>query len=131
MGVCMGDQGQGMNPATVAAKLKQKGQQMTLTRTTPGVFDPVTGSPGTPTVQVWTVYGIMVNFSSLVRYGGSNFVPQTMVLSGDKQAKISAGVVVPLPGDVLHANGADWTIIVLDSVSPAGVDYLYNCHVRV
>ncbi|MDA8114992.1 MAG: hypothetical protein M0Z43_09750 [Acidithiobacillus sp.] len=125
--------------ADIMNDLKTDGQAMTLTRTTPGVFDPVTGSPGTPVVRAWTVYGLMTNFSTLARYGGANMQPRTMVLAGDKQAKISALAVdstgasvalEPLPSDVLHASGYDWVIIALDSVSPAGVDLMYNCHVR-
>ncbi len=119
-----------MNASDIAQTLKDNGQPITLTRTTPGTFDPVTGDPGISIVQTWQIYGIMTNFSTLARYGGTNNNPQTLVLSGDKQAKLSAGVVVPLPGDVLYVNGDNWTIIALDSLAPVGVDLMYSCHVR-
>jgi len=119
-----------MTPADVAAKLKAKGQAITVTRTSAGIFDPVTGATTGAVVQTFTVYGITKNFSTLARYGGSNMTPNTMVLAGDKQAVVAADQVVLLPADVLTIAGGKWVIIALDSVSPTGIDLLYNCHIR-
>lgn len=112
---------------SIAADLKADGQAMTLTRTTPGVFDPVTGSAGTPIVQTWTVYGITGNFKRDMNTANE---PNSLILGGDKKATICAGIVVPAPGDTLTIMGVDWTIIAFDELAPQGEVLLYTCQIR-
>ena len=114
-----------MNAADIAKTLKAQGQAMALTRTTPGVFDPVTGSIGTPVVQAWTVYGITKNYKA-----GIINAANSLILSGDKQAIIGAEVVEPVPGDVLAIMGKSWVVIAVDDLSPQGSALLYQAQVR-
>jgi len=118
-----------MNAAGIAKTLKNNGQPMTLTRTTTGVFDPVTGSPGTPVVQTWTVYGITKNYNSQARLSAQN-TPGSLIMSGDKMAVIGAEVVEPISGDVLTIMTKDWVVIAVDELSPQGSALLYTCQIR-
>lgn len=119
-----------MNSASIAKTLQSKGQAMVLTRVTGGVFDPVAGSVSGATTQNFTVYGITSNYSSITRIASAN-QPNSMILGGDKKAIISAGVVVPVPGDTLTIMGKVWTVIAVDALAPQGTDLLYTCQVRL
>jgi len=117
---------------SIAADLKADGQPMTLTRTTPGVFDPITGSAGTPTVQTWTVYGRRGNFNSLQRLAAAGVNTGTLVQSGDRLFLISADQTTPVPSDVItDKDGVDWVVLAFDPVD--GEDngpVLFKVHVR-
>ena len=112
---------------SIAADLKSDGQAMTLTRTTPGTCDPVTGSIGTPVVQTWTVYGITGNFKRDMNTANE---PNSLILGGDKKAVINAGTVAPLPGDILTVAGVDYTIVAFDELAPQGEALLYTLQIR-
>ena len=118
-----------MNAAYIAKTLRDNGQSMTLTRTTVGTFDPVTGSPGTPVVQAWTVYGITKNYNSQRRLSAQN-APGSLIMSGDKMTVIGAEVVEPIPGDVLTIMGKAWTVIAVDELSPQGSALMYTAQIR-
>ena len=118
-----------MNATGIQAKLKAKGQAMTLTHAVAGVYDPVTGSMAGATTTTSTVYGITTNYSSITRLASAN-KPDSLILAGDKQAIIDAVSVVPVPGDTLTIAGEVWKIIAVDSVAPAGVAMLFKCQVR-
>jgi hypothetical protein len=118
-----------MDAASIAKTLKAKGQAMTLTRVSGGIHDPVTGSISGAVTQSWTVYGITTNYNSLTRLA-SQSKPDSLILSGDRQAIINAGTVEPIPGDTLMASGVSWKVIAADVVDPAGTALLYKCQVR-
>jgi hypothetical protein len=98
---------------------------MTLTRTTPGTFDPVTGMSGADTVQMWTVYGITKNYKL-----SSINTANSLILSGDKQALIGFSEVAPQVGDKLTIMAVDWQIMAVDELSPQGVALMFYCNVR-
>lgn len=114
-----------MNAASIAQTLKAKGQPMTLTRAVAGTYDPVAGTTTGSTTSTYTVYGITKSYAA-----GLTNRPDSLILSGDKQAIIDAVSVVPLPGDTLTIKGAVWQVIAVDAVEPAGVAMLHKCQVR-
>jgi len=115
-----------MSDATdIAADLRSDGQAMTLTRTSVGVYDDETGGISAPVVQSWTVYGITG------RYKASDYNREnSLIKAGDKKATIDAITATPEPGDTLTIMGVDWKIIMIDSVSPQGVNLMHVCQVR-
>lgn len=110
--------------------IARKGQAITLTRMAAGAYNPATGtSPVTETEQAGK--GVILPLSTFRKANGANIV------EGDQQLLLSAlkadGSVLTIPhvNDVVtDANGADWTIIAIEPLSPAGLDILYDCVVR-
>ena len=118
-----------MNAASIRQTLKTKGQAMTLTRVSAGTYDPVAGTTTGSATSTYTVYGITTNYNSLTRLASGNR-PDSLILSGDKQAIIDAVSVVPLPGDTLTIKGVVWQVIAVDAVEPDGTAYIYKAQVR-
>ena len=110
---------------SIAADLRADGQEMILSRVTPGIVDPVTGTITDSVEQQWTVYGITTNYNSQTRLSSQGLDIQ----SGDKKAIIEA-TVEPLPGDTLTIMGRVWRVIAADELSPQGEALLYTCQVR-
>ena len=119
-----------MNPLIIAKTLKAKGQPMTLTRSTGGILDPVTGLTAGATNTAYVVNGITSNYNSIAKLS-SQSDPNSLIQSGDKKAIISAGVVEPLPGDTLTIMGKVWTVIAVDTLCPQGVNLMHTCQVRL
>jgi len=114
-----------VNATGIQATLKAKGQAMTLSRSVPGVYDPVTGTMSGGVGATATVYGITSSYGS-----GITSKPDSLILVGDKKAIIDAVSVVPLPGDTLTIQCATWKIIAVDAVDPTGTALLFKCQVR-
>ena len=117
-----------MTPADVAATMKAKGQKMTLTRTSVGVFNPVTGATTGGVVQTFIVYGITKNYTRF-NMGGNFADANSMVISGDKQVLLGANVE-PLPTDIITIMGVDWVVISVNETSPQGVALMYSAQIR-
>jgi hypothetical protein len=113
---------------SIAADLRADGQEMILSRSAPGEFDPVAGTSADEIVQSWEVYGITANYNSVSRLASQN-QPGTVIQSGDKKAIIGA-TVEPVPGDTLAIGGRIWRVIAVDELSPQGEALLYTCQVR-
>lgn len=113
-----------MNASDIAQTLADKGQPMTLSRETVGVFDPITSSTTGAVVQTWPVYGITSNYRL-----SDAMASNSLILTGDKIAIIGA-TVPPLVGDGLAIMGTGWKIISFDEVSPQGEALMYKCQVR-
>lgn len=110
--------------AATANKLLQRfGASATLTRSTPGEYDPDTGAaPITAAVQ---------NVTAAVFPVEDRFVDGTLIFATDQQAYVSAvGVTEPRPGDVLTWNGTDLTVIRCKNLGPAATFVLYEMIVR-
>jgi hypothetical protein len=118
-----------VTPADIAATMKAKGQPMTLTRTSAGIFDPVSGSAAGGVTEQFTVYGITKNYTRF-NMGNSFSDANSLIQSGDKQALIAADVVEPLPSDTLTIMGVDWVVISVNTTSPQGMTLLFSCQVR-
>lgn len=116
--------------AEIAAQLAADGQMFTLSRTTPGAYDALSGAVDSPVIQTWQISGIMGNLNSIVR-PGSSVEAGTLVKAGDKAATLAADKEAPIPSDTLtDAAGVKWSVISVDTIAPAGVALLHKCHVR-
>lgn len=113
-----------MNAISVFRTLQAKGQPMVLTRSISGVYDPITGAVAGGTEQTFTVYGITNNYKL-----ANVATPNSLILSGDKEALISADIK-PLIADKLQIMGEDWIVISINELSPQGVALMYSCQIR-
>jgi hypothetical protein len=114
-----------VNAATIAKTLQAKGQAMTLTRVSGGVFDPVTGATTGAVTQTWTVYGIESAFRDNLSMAAG-----ALIQSGDRLAIIAADQTAPIPGDSLTIGGVVWHVIAVNAVNPAGAAYIFKVHIR-
>ena len=115
---------------TTANKLlKGKGQAVTLSRQTAGVYDPTTGET---VVTVTTQTGTGAIFD----YADEN-IDGVLILSGDKQLLLSAvnstgtALTAPMVNDtVTDTGGVVRTITRIKTMSPAGTTVLFDCNLR-
>lgn len=114
---------------TAAGLLLQFGQTVTLTRTIPGTYDPVTGTTTGATTATETA-------SAAILPVGANEVGQqmgegNMIRQDDRKAIIEATTV---PVDNLQtltdAAGVVWNIEVVNPVAPSGVAVIYKAILR-
>lgn len=123
-----------LDRADAADMLAEFGQAVTLTRITPGTYDPATGT-STPTTSTQAGKGVILPLGTMMRRAmmanGDN------IIEGDQELFLSAltatnGVLtVPHVNDtVTDSAGAVWTITAIDPLSPAGVAILFDCIVR-
>jgi hypothetical protein len=107
--------------ATATRLLINFGAVCTLKRQSAGSYDPATG---TDTVTVSSLASVAVVFDYPQKY-----IDGTLILQGDKQAYMDPGVT-PKQGDVLTWQGADYQVIAVKPLSPAGVVLLYEAQLR-
>lgn len=107
-----------------------KGQQVLITHTVPGVYDPATGGvTNTETTQ---------NGTGAVMEWDARQVDGTLIKIGDKQLLLSplntagTAITAPVLGDtVTDAAGTTYTLVdPLKTVSPAGTVVLFICNMR-
>ncbi len=111
--------------ASAEATLKAKGRSMTLKVVTAGAYDPETGTdPGSSTAS-YPCWGIKGSFA-LAQIDGTN------IIAGDCRATIGAHSlpVAPQPGNGLMIGEDEWSVVNVDTVSPADVAILHNLHLR-
>jgi hypothetical protein len=110
--------------ATADGLLTDKGQSMTLTKTTAGTYDPETGT-STPTTEAHTVTGVVLDYPN-------REIDGTLILRGDKKVLVSAdGLAVdPAPQDTLTFGGVVNQVIDAKPLRPAGTVVLWTLQVR-
>lgn len=115
--------------ASVAATMRKKGFAMTLTRTTRGTYDPISGYSGSSLTES-TVYGFVKPFGVMtVAFSSLLTGSQSLIKSGDMQAIIE-GIVAPVIGGTLALMGEVWSVVNFDRISPQGEALLYKVHLR-
>lgn len=103
--------------------LVEFGQSVTLTRLTPGAYDPNTG---TATVVKTTQSGK----GAVLDYGNRD-IDGTIVKTGDRNLILSAiGLVLPLVGDEVTVGATIYKITNVKPLSPAGVLVIAECNLR-
>lgn len=109
--------------ATADRLLKRFGASAQVTRSTPGAYDPATGSVSvTTTTQSVT--------AAVFDYDHS-YIDGTRIQQGDRRAFVSAvGVWAPKQGDVLAWAGAELAVVAAKPLAPAGLAVLYELQVR-
>lgn len=103
------------------------GQPVTISRTEPGEYDPVTGGDAPGTTAEQAAQGILLDFT------GQEFQNNSLIQQGDKKLKIAAEGLDWVPGllDKVVVQGRSWTIVPpLKEVNPAGTPILYELQVR-
>lgn len=100
-----------------------KGATGTLTRSTPGDYNPATGSAG---VTVTTA-----SCNAVVFPYGDKFIDGTLIKTGDQQVYMAPNVSIePAPGDSLTWGGKVYQVIQVKTLRPAGVPVLHELQVR-
>jgi len=108
--------------ATAKVLLQMYGQTITLVRKTGASINPVTGVEVAGTDASVTTTGLLGKFPD-------KLIDGTRILSSDRRLILS-NEQTPVMSDKVTVNGYDWTIIDIETVSPAGTDVIYICQVR-
>lgn len=106
---------------TAARLLTRFGAAATLKRTSAGTYDPATGTD--------TVTETSLPTTAAVFAFDQKYIDGTLVLQGDQRA-YCAPAVEPKQGDKLTWQGADYTVVAVKPVSPAGIPVLFECQIR-
>ena len=110
--------------AKVATMLKKAGTSMVLRVTTPGTYNPATGTDSGETTTDYACVGVLTNVSDYL-------INKTLIQVGDKIALIDATIAVrPKADDALVIGEDTWKIVNVKTVEPSGVPVLYKAQVR-
>lgn len=111
--------------ATTALRLiVTYGEAITLTRVVEGAYDPATGSTGAPTTTPYSGYGAPTNYNKLE-------VDGQQVKTSDIRLLVHALSVVPIPGDIVTLNSADYRVMDVDQTRAQGEDIIYTLQLRL
>lgn len=121
-----------MNYAAIAANttalLKRAGMAMTLRVTTPGAYDPMSGTATGDVPADYACVGIVRTPSTSQ---GESYFANSLIQTGDQIALLSTSVAIqPAPGHVLVISSSEWQVVAVITVAPAGVPVLYKLQVR-
>lgn len=109
--------------AATSLRLLQKfGQSIVLARTTGEEIDPITGAVTAGTDASVTTTGVLLKYPD-------SMIDGTRILSSDRRMIIS-NEQVPQPSDKPTLNNQEWSIIGIETLSPAGTDVIYELQVR-
>ena len=108
---------------------------VTLTRTTPGAYDPATSSTAPPVVL--TTAGVGLVFDYGLHASGASTHDGTLIQAGDKQCYLAAldaagvAIAAPVKGDkALAPDGVTYGVENVKTLAPAGVPVLYELQLR-
>lgn len=107
--------------ATATRLLERFGAAATLKRQSGTAYDPATGT----STQTYTSYAT----TAAVFDYAQKYIDGTLVKQGDKQA-YCAPSVAPEQGDRFTWDGADYTVVAVKPVAPAGTPVLYEAQLR-
>lgn len=100
------------------------GAAATLSRTVAGGYDPETGISAPESVDVQNITAVCIDFDA-------KFIDGSLIIRGDKQVFVSAqDVTPPAAGDKFTWQGAEYSVIAVTPLSPAGTVLLYELQVR-
>lgn len=104
--------------------IERYGIVLSVKRTT-GEYDPVTGLPSNETEQVFYGVGLVEDYTV-------SQVNDTLIKMGDKKITIAAKDLgtKPVPNDTVAFVGEAYKVQSVNTVSPAGIDLLYEVHCR-
>lgn len=114
--------------AEAAATILEEGCPMTLRVTTPGTYDPETGTETGAVVADHPCVGLLTNPFASQREA---YFANSLVQSGDKVVLMGATVAVrPQAGHQVVIGSDVWQVVAVVTVEPAGVPVLYKVQVR-
>lgn len=104
--------------------LVEFGAAAVLSRTIAGGYDPATGTSAPGSVAIQNVTAVCIDYEA-------KFIDGTLILRGDKQVFMSAkDVTLPAAGDKFTWQGAEYSVIAVTPLAPAGVVVLFEIQVR-
>lgn len=110
--------------ATALRLLTKYGQAVTLSHSTPGTYDPATGSVST---VVTTQTGVAAELS----YSAFELT-NTLIQRGDKKLLLAAsGITTPVVDDTVTVGTVVYTIKNVNTLAPAGVAVTHELQARV
>lgn len=115
--------------STALRLIAQFGQTITLRDVTEGGYDPVTGSvtPGTTSDQ--EARAILQDYA--LQQSGASYAEGTEIRQGDKKITVAAkGLTPPQLTTKIIAGGANWTIVNIKEINPAGTPLVYEIQGR-
>ena len=119
--------------ADVALELIEEfGQEIVISRTTAGEYDPVTGIGGGSITETQTVLALVLPASKgTVEAFDQKLVSGTLVESNLRALKIAAKSCTwaPSPGCKVTLYGHDWSMIGVTESNPAGIPLVYSASV--
>lgn len=107
--------------ATATRLITQNGKAITISRTTDGAYDPITGTT-TSTTTTNTSYAVQTEYASADIDG-------TLILLGDAKFMCIPGVEI-LKGDVLTCDTGVWRVINVKPKNPGGTVLDYEVQAR-
>lgn len=107
--------------ATATRLLQRFGAAATLKRETVGEYDPATGTTPVTTTSLATTAAVFAY--------DAKYIDGTLILQGDQRAFLIPSVT-PKQGDKLAWQGADYTVVAVKPLAPAGVVALYEAQIR-
>jgi hypothetical protein len=127
-----------MNYAATAAKtaaiLAKSGAAMSLRVTTPGTYDPATGTETGATSADYACVGIVLPASKgTIEAFDNRFENGTLIEQNIRSVKLAASglAVVPAGGDKLIINSEEWHVMGCTPLAPDGVtNIIYTLGVR-
>lgn len=109
--------------ATAAELLAEFGAPVTLTRITPGTYDPDTGTVAS-TTAAHTANGVKLDFEQ-------RHIDGTNILQGDQRVYLDPLIAAtPQAGDTLTVGAKVFTVVASRPLAPAGVVVLHDVQVR-
>lgn len=104
--------------------LREFGSSATLTRTTPGQYDPEAGASTPETVATQTVTAVCIDYENA-------YIDGSLILRGDKQVFVSPkDITPPAAGDKFTWQGAEYSVISVTPLAPSGVTVLIEMQAR-
>jgi hypothetical protein len=108
--------------ATMAeALLNKRGQTIEITRSG-DIIDPVTGDVTSGADTVYKPKGVLLNYKDADIDG-------TRIVKGDRLLILDA-TTEPKTSDKPVIDGAEWTVVAIESINPAGTPVAYKVQVR-
>lgn len=110
--------------ATAAEMLREFGVSVTVSRLTPGAYDPETGTNAAGTTQTWTPWGVMLEYSQ-------REIDGTNIKAGDQRVYMSTTADLdPKPADTVTIGTEVWRVVTSRTLAPAGLKVLLDVQVR-
>lgn len=110
--------------ATAQRLLERFGRAVTLTRKTPGAYEPATGAPGVGTTTTHAGTAVLLEYTQ-------RDIDGSHIRMGDQRAYIAPDIeITPQTGDTLTIGEEVWSVIASRPLAPAGVVVLHDAQVR-
>lgn len=112
-----------------AGLLLEFGQTVTLSRTVPGSYDPVTGTTTGDVEQAQTARAALLDYS--LQESGAKFADGSMIRTGDKKCLIEAHGLAWAPDEttiLTDATGVAWQLERIQTVAPSGAAVLHKAN---